>query len=75
MTENKSMGDIGQLMKDLSDVGALYPNVIDFIIADRKRIVKPIFAYKLSVIEIEQNWGLRKSDIAINQTLKNAGVE
>lgn len=50
-------------------------DLADFIIEDRKKIVEPIIAYRLSVIEIDQSWGTRKSDIAINQTLKNAGVE
>lgn len=48
--------------------------IADFIIADRKNVILPLIAYKLSVIEVEQNFGLRKSDKAINETLTRAGV-
>lgn len=49
-------------------------DIADFVLNDRKRICAPIYAYKLSVIETDQSWGLRKSDRAINETLILAGI-
>lgn len=67
-----------ELIKELSDIGCLYPRVIEFILERDKRIFEPLVKRKKQVLKGANYTGemwIGHECRAIDETLKLAGVE